>query len=75
MGPVTIILSDKPITHNTVKSIVANIPTKRRGPDLRGVIQTVRSHSTTGSPSCQYVSSVVLQISIPHKLFFFFLIH
>lgn len=73
MGPVTIILSDKPITHNTVKSIVANIPTKRRGPDLRGVIQTVRSCSTTGSPSCQYMSVVlhVLQISIPHKLLFF----
>lgn len=35
--PVTIILSDKPITHNTRKSIGANIPTKKRGLDLWGV--------------------------------------
>lgn len=34
--PVTIILSDKPITHNTGKSIGANIPTKKRGLDLWG---------------------------------------
>ena len=42
MGPVTIILSDKPITHNTGKSIVANIPMKRRGPNVEEVIQTIR---------------------------------
>lgn len=70
MGPVTIILSDKPITHNTVKSIVANIPTKRRGPDLRGVIQTVRSLVLQAVNMSVVLH--VLQISIPHKLFIFF---
>lgn len=34
---VTIILSDRPIAHNTRKSIVANIPTKKIVPDLWGL--------------------------------------
>lgn len=40
MGPVTMILSGLPITHNTVKSAVANIPTERRTLDLKEVMQT-----------------------------------
>lgn len=64
MGPVTMFLSDKPITHKPVKSMVANVATKRRCPDLRGVKETVRSCSNSGSPSSQFVGGITSTINL-----------
>lgn len=64
MGPVTMFLSDKPITQKPVKSMVANVATKRRCPDLRGVKETVRSCSNSGSPSSQFVGGITSTVNL-----------